>query len=126
MMWRPSMIKKKDILITLMAVMMVLLVGCSDKSGPQLSPSSAIHVLVPEICPPYNPVTFRSSRQAQMINTRTRPFIFILISAFALILVAPSHLTLFTWSDQGLVESFAFSFELTFSPASSTDLDRDG
>ena len=87
---------------------------------------SNIHGLVPEICPPYNAVASMSSRQVSMNNSQFQPFRWIFLSLLALILVAPSHLTILTWDGQGLVETSASPPKWTIPAADPVDLDGDG
>jgi hypothetical protein len=61
-----------------------------------------------------------------MNNSRVQPFKLVLLSSLALLLVAPSPLTLFTWDGQGLTQASAYSSGLTFATAAPIDLDNDG
>jgi hypothetical protein len=61
-----------------------------------------------------------------MIHTKMRPLLLILFSFLALLLVAPTHLSFFTWSDHGLVEASSSPSGFTILSPSPTDLDQDG
>lgn len=61
-----------------------------------------------------------------MTHTKTQPFILILISFLALLLVAPTYLGFFTWSDQGLVEVSSLPSGYTIPDPRPMDLDQDG
>jgi hypothetical protein len=82
--------------------------------------------LVPDICPPYNAVASMSSRRVSMNNSRLHPFRLIFLSLLALLLVAPSHLTMLTWDDHGLIKASTYPSEWTIPAADPDDLDNDG
>jgi hypothetical protein len=60
-----------------------------------------------------------------MNNFRSRPFRWIFLSLLALLLVAPSPLTMLTWDGQGLIKTSTYPSEWTIPLADPVDLDND-
>jgi hypothetical protein len=61
-----------------------------------------------------------------MMCSRFRPFPLVFLSLLALLLVAPSPLTILTWDGQGLTEASAHPTGWNVLKADSVDLDKDG